>query len=97
MIIESAIEVHGLWTAFGKNIVHQDIDFVVRKGEIVGIIGGSGSGKTTFLRELLGLLPPTKGTVHILGQDWQHLDREEEKKLRRRQGVLFKMARSLAL
>ncbi len=89
MIIESAIEVYGLWTAFGKNIVHQDIDFIVRKGEIVGIIGGSGSGKTTFLRELLGLLPPTKGTVHILGQDWQHLDREEEKKLRRRQGVLF--------
>jgi phospholipid/cholesterol/gamma-HCH transport system ATP-binding protein len=83
------IEVHGLWTAFGAQVIHRNIDFVVQKGEIIAIIGGSGSGKTTFLRELLGLLQPQKGSVRILGEDWRHLDDEKEKKLRRRQGVLF--------
>ena len=56
------IEVHGLWTAFGAQVIHRNIDFVVQKGEIIAIIGGSGSGKTTFLRELLGLLQPQKGS-----------------------------------
>ena len=49
----NAIEIRGLWTQFGNHIVHQDLDLTVKKGEIVSIVGGSGSGKTTFLAEKL--------------------------------------------
>lgn len=57
------IEVRNLTKRYGRNIVHQKLDFDVRRGEIVSIVGGSGSGKTTLVRQILGLERPTSGTI----------------------------------
>lgn len=85
----SAIEIRGLWTQFGDNIVHRDLDLTIRKGEIVSIVGGSGSGKTTLLREILGLQKPSRGTVKVLGVDIGKASASEMRKLDDRWGVLF--------
>ncbi|MFP3560100.1 ATP-binding cassette domain-containing protein, partial [Paraburkholderia sp. SIMBA_049] len=53
------IEVRNLTKRYGRNIIHQKLDFDVRRGEIVAIVGGSGSGKTTLVRQILGLERPT--------------------------------------
>ena len=52
---DAAVQVRGLRTSFGEAIVHQDLDLDVRRGEILGVVGGSGSGKTVLLNTILGL------------------------------------------
>lgn len=68
---EPAVEIHGLWTVFGSGIseqvVHQDLELVIRRGELVSLVGGSGSGKTVLLRQILGLEHPQRGTIRVLG------------------------------
>ncbi|QMT60812.1 ABC transporter ATP-binding protein [Legionella sp. PC997] len=86
---ESIIEIKGLKNCLGGQWVHSDVNLTVEKGEILAIIGGSGSGKTTILRSLLMLLKPTAGTIKIFGQDISHLDMEQSFLLRRRWGMLF--------
>lgn len=83
------IEVNGLTTRYGEQVVHRNIDLCVVEGEILAIVGGSGSGKTTLLRLMLGLERPTEGRVRILGQDWGVADAETVRRLRNRCGVLF--------
>ena len=65
------VEIEKLWTIFGSGpseaVVHQDLDLVIRPGDIVSLVGGSGSGKTTILRQILGLAQPSRGTVRVLG------------------------------
>ena len=67
------VDIKKLWTVFGAGdkafAVHQDLDLQIRRGEIMTIVGGSGTGKTVLLRHILGLTRPTKGTVRIAGQD----------------------------
>lgn len=67
------VDIQKLWTVFGTGdkafVVHQDLDLQIRRGEILTIVGGSGTGKTVLLRHILGLTRPTKGTVRIAGQD----------------------------
>ena len=63
------IEVSGLCTRFGAQVVHDGLDLQIRRGELVALIGGSGSGKSVLLREILGLQRPTAGTVRVLGTD----------------------------
>lgn len=63
--------------------------FNCAKGEILAIIGGSGSGKTTILRSVLMLMKPTAGDIKVFGQDISHLDTQEALALRRRWGMLF--------
>lgn len=67
------IEVHGLWTVFpvpggGKVVVHKDLGLTVEHGELLALVGGSGTGKTVLLRQILGLTRPARGEVRVLGQ-----------------------------
>ncbi|KTD44747.1 ABC transporter ATP-binding protein [Legionella parisiensis] len=86
---EPIIEIKGLKNCLGGQWVHTDVNLTVEKGEILAIIGGSGSGKTTILRSLLMLLKPTAGRIKIFGQDISNLDAEQSFLLRRRWGMLF--------
>ena len=83
------IEVKGLWTQFGANVVHRNIDLCVRRGEIMSLVGGSGSGKTTMLRQMLGLERPARGEVRVFGVSLHGGESAELRKLRDRWGMLF--------
>ncbi|MDD2711415.1 MAG: ATP-binding cassette domain-containing protein [Simplicispira sp.] len=69
---EAVIDIAGLWTVFGKGAqattVHQDLSLTVRRGEMLALVGGSGTGKTVLLRQILGLMQPTRGRVTSLGR-----------------------------
>lgn len=86
---ETVVEVHNLVTHYGPREILHKIDFEVRQGEIMVIMGGSGSGKSTMLKALLGLLRPTSGTVRLLGEDLNAISDVERTKLRRKMGVAF--------
>lgn len=74
------VRIQGLWSVFGKGesafAVHQDLDLEVQRGEMLSIVGGSGTGKTVLLRQMLGLLQPGKGTVEVLGRPAAEMGRE---------------------
>lgn len=86
---EPVIEIKGLKNYLGGQWVHSDVNLTVERGEILAIIGGSGSGKTTILRSLLMLLKPTAGIIKVFGQDISSLDAHQSFMLRRRWGMLF--------
>ena len=86
---EPVIEVRNLWSRFGRQIVHRDLSVTVYRGEILSVVGGSGSGKTVLLRQMLGLEKPARGEVRVLGQDLHRGKAEELRDLRERWGVLF--------
>jgi phospholipid/cholesterol/gamma-HCH transport system ATP-binding protein len=83
------IQVEGLWSRFGQTTVHRNVSFEVCSGEVLGIVGGSGSGKTTMLRQMLGLETPVKGRIKIFGRCLAEVDGEERHTLLTRSGVLF--------
>ncbi|MGE5469356.1 MAG: ABC transporter ATP-binding protein [Bacteroidota bacterium] len=83
------IELSGVWTNFGAQSIHRDLDLRVEAGHIVGLLGGSGSGKTTLLREMLGLLRPNAGKVRLFGVDLDDSDMVVQRTVRRRLGMLF--------
>lgn len=83
------IEVRGLVNAFGSHVVHQDLDLVVPRGEVVGVVGGSGSGKSVLLNTIIGLRAPQGGTVKVFGQDIRYAKRRQWTAIERRWGVLF--------
>ena len=86
------IEVKGLKNYLGGQWVHSDVNFTVESGQIVGIIGGSGCGKTTVLRSLLLLQKPTAGTVKMFDCDIWHADEVTLQKLRKKTGMLFQQS-----
>lgn len=86
---EPIIEITGLKNCLGGQWIHSDVNLTVNQGEILAIIGGSGSGKTTILRSLLMLLQPTAGTLKVFGQDLSTLTPDEAIKIRQRWGMLF--------
>jgi ABC-2 type transport system ATP-binding protein len=67
--MENLIEVQGLVKAFDKQVVLKNVDFRVKKGEIIGLLGPNGAGKTTFIRLLNGVIKPDKGTIRVKGMD----------------------------
>ncbi|MGP1273861.1 MAG: ABC transporter ATP-binding protein [Caulobacterales bacterium] len=83
------IEVRGLVTRFGDHVVHDGLDLEVRRGEILGIVGGSGSGKSVLLNTILGLKSPDGGEVFYEGKALSRLSSSERAALERRWGVLF--------
>ena len=83
------IEVEQLVNRFGAQLVHDHVNLAVRRGEILGLIGGSGSGKSVLVRSILGLQKPTSGTVRWFGHDVAELDGAARNALEQRIGVLF--------
>lgn len=86
---EAAIRVRGLCNRFGTQVIHEDLDLDVYRGEILGVVGGSGTGKSVLLRSILGLHSPDAGEIRLLGEDELALPREQRARLQRRCGVLF--------
>lgn len=83
------IEVKDVVTRFGENIVHDKISFNVYEGEIFGLLGGSGSGKSTILKEIIMLLQPVSGDITVLGKKLSSISLEDAHILRTRWGMLF--------
>jgi phospholipid/cholesterol/gamma-HCH transport system ATP-binding protein len=83
------IRVRGLTNRFGDQTIHDGLDLDVRRGEIIGIVGGSGTGKSVLMRSIIGLQTPAAGEITILGRDARTGTAAEAKDLRRRWGVLF--------
>ena len=83
------IRVSGLRTQFGRQVIHDNLDFEVRRGEIMGIVGGSGTGKSVLLRTIIGLITPAAGRIEVLGHDLAKLSARARLEIQRRWGVLF--------
>jgi phospholipid/cholesterol/gamma-HCH transport system ATP-binding protein len=83
------IKVRGLVTGFGKKVIHDHVDLDVRRGEVLGVVGGSGSGKSVLMRAIIGLVRPRAGTVEVLGQHIGELESARMRRLEMRWGVLF--------
>jgi phospholipid/cholesterol/gamma-HCH transport system ATP-binding protein len=83
------IKVRGLRNAFGESAVHDNLDLDVRRGEIIGVVGGSGTGKSVLMRSIIGLQTPETGEVEVLGENMIGRSEDEAKNIRRRWGILF--------
>jgi phospholipid/cholesterol/gamma-HCH transport system ATP-binding protein len=86
---DAIIQIRGLRNQFGTHVVHQNLDLDVYRGEILGVVGGSGSGKSLLLRSIVGLQKPKQGQVDILGSDLAGMSGQARSRLERRFGVLF--------
>ena len=85
-----AIRVRGLVNQFGDAVIHDHLDLDVRSGEILGVVGGSGTGKSVLMRSIVGLQTPTAGEIEVYGKSLDTIANEEESRdLRRRWGVMF--------
>ncbi|HRO33039.1 MAG TPA: ABC transporter ATP-binding protein [Brevundimonas sp.] len=86
---ENLIEVRGLLSQFGDRVIHQDLDLDVQRGEVLGVVGGSGTGKTVLLNSIIGLKEPEGGTIRVFGHDRADLTKDQAADIERRTGVLF--------
>ncbi len=86
---EIVLRVSDLVTRFGDAVIHDGLNLEVHRGEILGIVGGSGAGKTVLLREMMLLQAPSAGRIEIFGHDAATLNAATMRQLRRRMGVLF--------
>jgi phospholipid/cholesterol/gamma-HCH transport system ATP-binding protein len=83
------IRVQGLSNGFGEQLVHEGLDLEVRRGEILGVVGGSGTGKSVLMRSIIGLQTPIDGQIEVLGENMVGRSEDEAKNIRRRWGILF--------
>ncbi len=86
---EPVVRVRGLLSQFGDRVIHQDLDLEVEKGEVLGVVGGSGTGKTVLLNSIIGLKEPEGGFIEVLGYDQATMTKDEAAEVERRTGVLF--------
>ncbi len=86
---EVVIRVRGLLTRFGSHVVHDRLDLDVYRGEVLGVVGGSGTGKSVLLRAIIGLLKPAAGGIEVLGRDIGRLSAADRHQLESHWGVLF--------
>jgi len=86
---ELAIRVRGLDNRFGSQVVHEGLDIDVRRGEICGVVGGSGTGKSVLMRAILGLRKPQAGRIEVLGVDALAYDKTARLQIERNSGVLY--------
>jgi phospholipid/cholesterol/gamma-HCH transport system ATP-binding protein len=85
----NVIEIRGLVNRFGDQVLHDGLDLDIRRGEVLGVVGGSGTGKSVLMRTIIGLNRPAKGNIRILGQLTRNLNEEQLRRLQTRWGVLF--------
>lgn len=90
-IDDPIIRVRGLTCGYGKRTVLKDVSFDVRRGEVFVVIGGSGCGKTTLLRHMIGLYPPSAGSVHLSGADIVTAEGDERLNILKGIGVMYQM------
>ncbi|HEX5644112.1 MAG TPA: ATP-binding cassette domain-containing protein [Erythrobacter sp.] len=83
------IVVEGLRTQFGSNVVHEDLSLTVNRGEIIGVVGGSGTGKSVLMRAIIGLQPAAAGRIEVLGRSLTDADPDAYLDVRSHWGVLF--------
>ena len=83
------IVVEGLTNRFGSQVVHENLSLKVRRGEILGVVGGSGTGKSVLMRSIIGLQRPAEGRIEIFGRSITDAEPDEEIGVRSRWGVLF--------
>lgn len=83
------IQVRGLVSRFGENVVHAGLDLTIPRGQVVGVVGGSGAGKSVLLNTIIGLREPQGGSVKVFGQDIRYAKRRQWTAIERRWGVLF--------
>ncbi len=86
---EAVVEVRGLRTQFGTHVVHEDLDLDVWRGEVLGVVGGSGTGKSVLLRTIVGLIQPAAGTIRVFGTDVTNAPEPVRRRIGRRWGVMF--------
>jgi phospholipid/cholesterol/gamma-HCH transport system ATP-binding protein len=86
---EPIISVRGVVNRFGRQVVHDGVDLEVYPGEVLGIVGGSGSGKSVLLRTMLGLHRPNEGEVYVEGQNITTMPEADLLQVKRRYGVTF--------
>lgn len=83
------IVVEGLRTSFGEHVIHDNLDLKVRRGEILGVVGGSGTGKSVLMRAIIGLQPVDTGHVEVFGRSITDAEPDQVLGVRDRWGVLF--------
>jgi phospholipid/cholesterol/gamma-HCH transport system ATP-binding protein len=83
------IKVRGLVNAFGPQVVHDGLDLDVYPGEVLGVVGGSGTGKSVLLKSIIGLIRPRAGSIEVLGTDVANADEDTRRAVEKRWGVLF--------
>lgn len=83
------LEMRGVRKSFGGAVVHDGVDFFVREGEIMTLVGGSGQGKTVLLKEIIGLMQPDAGEIHVLGRDVTRMTEEELQEVRLNVSIIF--------
>jgi len=86
---ESIVSVRGLINRFGPQVVHENLDLEVRRGEVLGVVGGSGTGKSVLLRTIVRLNRPSAGTVEVFGHDVWKSSPRRRREFQKRWGVLF--------
>ncbi|PPI85422.1 ABC transporter ATP-binding protein [Marinobacter maroccanus] len=83
------IAVRDLCNSFGEHVVHENLDLDLLRGEILGVVGGSGTGKTVLLRSIVGLNTPASGHIRVFGEDLIQLSARARSRIEQRFGVLF--------
>ncbi|HEY0302469.1 MAG TPA: ABC transporter ATP-binding protein [Rhizomicrobium sp.] len=83
------IRVRGLVNGFGDQVLHDHLDLDVYRGEVLGVVGGSGTGKSVLLRSIIGLNPIKSGTIEVFGKNTEGLREAEWREIEQRWGVLF--------
>ena len=86
---ERVIEIRGLVNGFGDNILHDHLDLDVWRGEVLGVVGGSGAGKSVLLRTIIGLNKPREGIIEVFGKKTSFAESGRMRPLEKRWGVLF--------
>ncbi len=89
MTADTIIDIRNLKNRLGGQWVHKDVNLTVKKGEVLSILGGSGTGKTVLLRSILMLRQPTAGSIKVFGIETTHCSAQQANQLRHRWGVLF--------
>jgi phospholipid/cholesterol/gamma-HCH transport system ATP-binding protein len=83
------IRVRDVVTRFGEKVIHDGVSLDIRRGEIIGVVGGSGTGKSVLMREVIGLMAPAAGTIEVLGRTVHALEGSAGRELEKQWGVLF--------